>query len=112
VIGGYTPLVWNTNNQAKLKDESGSSFIFSLTNNHKFTFDKSKDATYPYHTIGPTFGNGHNINVSDNSNANTSSSVQSNYAYMVPNAANGSASMLTDGNYNFQTTEIEVYAFN
>ena len=57
MIGGYTPFVWNTKNGAYLKDESGSSFIFSLTNNHKFTLDKSKYATYTHHTNGPTFGN-------------------------------------------------------
>jgi hypothetical protein len=58
VIGGYTPLVWNHKNGAYLKDESGSSFIFSLTNNHKFTLDKSKDATYPHSSLGPAFGSG------------------------------------------------------
>ena len=82
MIGGYTPLVWNTNNQAKLKDESGSSFIFSLTNNHKFTFDKSKDATYPYHTIGPTFGNGNPdfyINDSANSTNNSYAMIDQSY---------------------------------
>jgi len=57
---------------------------------------------------GPTFGNGHVIHVSDNSNANTISSVKSNGTYGVPNAANGH-SILTGGNLNFKTTEVEVY---
>jgi hypothetical protein len=56
VIGGYTPLVWNKSRQ-KLKDDSGSSFIFSLSNNHKFVLDKSKDAIYQTSGDGPVFGN-------------------------------------------------------
>ena len=55
VIGGYTPLVWDKSIQNK-KDESGKSFIFSLTNNHKFTLDKSKDALYTHTNLGPAFG--------------------------------------------------------
>ena len=57
---------------------------------------------------GPIFSNGHDIYVSDNSNANTISSVKSNGTYGVPNAANGH-SILTGGNPNFKTTEVEVY---
>ncbi len=57
VIGGYTPLVWSKSNQL-LKDESGSSFIFSLSNNHKFVLDKSKDAIFQHPTLGPAFGSG------------------------------------------------------
>ncbi len=56
VIGGYTPLVWNKSRQ-KLKDESGSSFIFSLSNNHKFVLDKRKDAIRQSSVNGPWFGN-------------------------------------------------------
>ena len=52
VIGGYTPLVWNKSNK-QVKDESGNSFIFSLTNNHKFKLDKSKTAIYQYDGYGP-----------------------------------------------------------
>ncbi len=71
MIGGYTPLVWNTNNQAKLKDESGSSFIFSLTNNHKFTLDKSKTAIWSYPSHGPRFGDGSpDLFINNSANAN------------------------------------------
>ncbi len=56
VIGGYTPLVWE---KAKIgqcqKDDSGSSFIFSLSNNHKFVLDKSKDAIQQLSLCGPCF---------------------------------------------------------
>ena len=45
IIGGYTPLSWNKSGQ-KIKDASDRSFIFSLTNNHKFRLDKAKEAIY------------------------------------------------------------------
>ena len=67
------------------------------------------NAIYCHATYGPTFGNGCDIHVSDNSNANTISSVKSNHAYGVPVAANGNHSILTGGNPNFKTTEVEVY---
>ncbi len=56
IIGGYTPLTWS-NSDNILKDESGSSFIFSLSNNHKFVLDKSKDAICQHSGYGPIFGN-------------------------------------------------------
>ena len=70
VIGGYTPLVWDKSNSSK-KDESGKSFIFSLTNNHKFTLDKSKDALYTDTTLGPAFGSGSpDFYINDSANTN------------------------------------------
>ncbi len=59
---------------------------------------------------GPTFGNGNDISVYDNSNSNSNSYVcgGSSCAYNVPKAAN-EYSILTDGKPTFQTTEIEVY---
>ncbi len=57
VIGGYTPLVWDIQkDEDQIKDESGRSFIFSLTNNHKFTLDKNKTAIYQSADNGPIFG--------------------------------------------------------
>ena len=41
-----------------VNDETGRSFIFSLTNNHKFSLKKGKTAIYRAINIGPTFGNG------------------------------------------------------
>ncbi len=58
VIGGYTPLVWEKKNGDHVKDESGRSFIFSLTNNHTFTLDKNKPAISQYANHGPLFGTG------------------------------------------------------
>jgi hypothetical protein len=61
VIGGYTPLAWDhSKNSQCQKDESGSSFIFSLSNNHKFFLNKSKDAIQQHFSYGPCFGDGGN----------------------------------------------------
>jgi hypothetical protein len=74
VIGGYTPLVWDKPSISKLmKDDSGNSFIFSLTNNHKFKLDKAKDAIYQANSIGPTFGNNNpDFYISDSVNTSNS----------------------------------------
>ena len=53
MIGGYTPLVWR--GFGAVKDKSGGSFIFSLTNNHKFVLDMEKTAIFRG-ADGPSFG--------------------------------------------------------
>jgi hypothetical protein len=59
VIGGYNALFWDNSRHSKYEtDESGNSFIFSLSNNDKFTVDKSKSAIYHYYPHGPWFGPG------------------------------------------------------
>ncbi len=74
VIGGYTPLVWDNPSISKLmKDNSGSSFIFSLTNNHKFKLNKAKDAICQANSIGPTFGHTNpDFYISDDANTSNS----------------------------------------
>lgn len=57
IIGGYTPLVWNKNVMpVSVTDYSGRSFIFSLTNNDKFTLSKNKTAIRQWSYGGPSFG--------------------------------------------------------
>ena len=83
VIGGYTPLVWNTNNTTHLKDESGRSFIFSLTNNHKFTLDKSKTAIRSSPSHGPIFGgDGPDFYIENSANTTNNSYAQINKCYV------------------------------
>jgi hypothetical protein len=85
VIGGYTPLVWSKSSQ-KLKDESGSSFIFSLSNNHKFILDKKKDAIYQNACTGPIFGNGSpDFYICDSANTNNGSYAEINQSYLNEN---------------------------
>ena len=85
IIGGYTPLVWGKSNNY-LRDESGESFIFSLTNNHKFTVDKSNVAIYQHISEGPYFGDSHpDLYISSNANTCARSWSKINRSYSNEN---------------------------
>ena len=64
-----------------------SSFLFSVTNNHKMTLNKKLNAIYGYPNYGPTFGNGCNFNIYNQADRNISyenighSYVHSDYSY-------------------------------
>ena len=58
-------------------------------------------AIYCHSNYGPTFGNGHNFYVSDNSNQNLSSYVRNGHAFNTPGGTNGNHSILTNGEPNF-----------
>ncbi len=69
----------------------------------------SGNALYDGPSYGPTFGGGHDMHISDGSNANTNSYCYS-YSYTYPNGNSGSAGasfMLGAGN--FQVAEVEVF---
>ena len=107
IFGGFTTTSWDSSNAYK---NDTHSFLFSVDKQKKFPIVKSfTSAIHCNSSYGPTFGNGHTIHVTDNSNSNTSSYVRKGYEYNIPAGANGNHSILTDGNYNFQTTEVEVY---
>ena len=55
-IGGYTALSWTSATAYKY---DASSFLFSLTNNHKHTQFGSQYSIYDDANYGPTFGGGH-----------------------------------------------------
>ena len=106
-FGGFTTISWDSSNTYKNDTQS---FLFSVDKQTKYPIVNAyTNAIYCHQSYGPTFGNGHNIYVSDNSNSNTTSYVRSAYAYNMPAGANGNHSILTDGNADFQTTEVEVY---
>jgi hypothetical protein len=107
-FGGFTTISWDSTTNTYKNDTQ--SFLFSVDKQTKYPIVKTYEyAIYCHSSYGPIFGDGHTILVYDNSNSNTSSYVQVNNAYNIPAAANGNRSILTDGNPNFQTTEIEVY---
>jgi hypothetical protein len=106
-FGGFTTISWNTSTGWTNDTQS---FLFSVDKQTKYPIASGYDyAIYCGSSYGPTFGSGHTIHVSDNSNSNTSSYVNGGSPYNIPAGANGNYSILTDGNYNFQTTEVEVY---
>ena len=67
---------------------------YDIKNNHS-------RAIYCYSSYGPTFGNGHNLYITDNSNANTNSHTSSGNEYNLPAGANGGHSILTNGTPDF-----------
>jgi hypothetical protein len=54
-IGGYNPLAWSSSGQCK---STRDSFIFSLTNQHKFIPVQSANTIYDHPNFGPVFGDG------------------------------------------------------
>jgi hypothetical protein len=101
VIGGYTPLAWDkAKNSQCQKDESGRSFIFSLSNNHKFVLDKSKDAIQQLSSYGPCFGDrGNDFYIASSANTENSWAVI-NQSYWNENykAGEGESYMKFTGN--------------
>ena len=106
-FGGFTTISWDSSGSWKNDTQS---FLFSVDKQTKYPIVNSYgNAIFCGSSYGPTFGNGHTIYVSDNSNSNSNSHVSNGNAYNILAGANGKPSILTDGNQNFQTTEIEVY---
>jgi hypothetical protein len=66
VFGAYTPNYWGKNN-GYIKDDKKEGFIFSLNHKtlHEIKNEKSQYAIYSKPTYGPTFGEGHDICISD-----------------------------------------------
>jgi len=108
LFGGYTPLSWNTSSKYL---NNSSSFLFTLTNSHgasptHFSCTKSQHSTFCYSSYGPTFGGGHDLHISSNSNANTTSYSNFPDSY---NDSIGYAKTTFAGAYNFTVSEIEVF---
>ena len=73
VIGGFTTFKWVKNNDqwvSAVNDEK-SNFLFSLTNNDKFTITQNAQyciQTYNNDNNGPSFGGGHDLHVYNKAN--------------------------------------------
>ena len=108
IFGGYTEAEWNYTGNYKY---DANAFIFSLVNNLnksvKMNVKPTYYSIYGQPSNGPTFGNGHDIYISDQSNINTNS-YSNIYSYDLPSYA--SSTTFLAGSYNFRTNEVEVYA--
>ena len=114
VFGGFTTAKWTSNGEGTFDTNA---FIFSLRrsgNSNKERFN----ITYPYYAIhgyssyGPIFGNGHDIFVSDSSNANEYSGSNFGWTYQLPKNItfeSTEAQSYLAGSFRWKTTEIEVY---
>ena len=106
-FGGYTPLAWNSNG-TYYADSTYKSFTFSLSNGHKLVSDaSSSNHQYCNSSYGPTFGNGHDINIADACNQNFNSycgltTLYKNGNYTGNNAESWKLFIGSQQNYNFK----------
>lgn len=113
IFGAYTETDWSSGG---FKTDN-SAFIFSLENKDgnplKLNCIQPEYAVYsnPFSSYGPTFGRGHDIYISDNSNSSSASFSNLGDSFKHPNYAFGTtqAKSFLAGSYNFQTADIEVY---
>lgn len=116
IYGGFASIPWTNSGGYK---KATKSFIFTLTNMHgikptQFFLKNENDSNTVYHNSSycPTFGGGHDIYISSNSNSNTSS--YSNFPSTYNDTTGKGRSIFTSntGNQNFQVQEIEVFRVN
>ena len=104
-IGGFSSIPW-TNNKGYQADPE--SFIFSLDACQKFVqWRNFTNAVYHNSSYGPTFGDGHDIYISNGCKSNSSSYCYSGYSYgffYSYNIINPGSQQTT-----FQVTDYEVY---
>jgi hypothetical protein len=93
IFGAYTTAQWDTSNRFKHSDES---FLFSLVNENghpvKLFCVDYNSAIYCGYNFGPTFGAGHDLLVTNNSNTNEQSFL-----------------VIGKNKFHFLATEIEVF---
>jgi hypothetical protein len=66
IIGGYTPIEWDVDkDDTYTTDESGSSFLFSLSLMEKMELLKDEIGITQQDDMGPVFGWGHDLCLSD-----------------------------------------------
>lgn len=109
IFGGYTHISWHNTNQ---HDQDSNAFLFSLVNKFKKPFiceiASPKYAIGFYSSYGPTFGEGFDIHVCDNSNKSTDS-YTSPYSYQKPEGINNSNGYYFADALHFQVGVIEVF---
>jgi hypothetical protein len=104
VIGGFLDAPWNSSNHWI---QSEKAFIFSLTSNVKCNIADTQHAADGYSSYGPRFGGGADIFIPNNGKG-----------YVNPSSYTGTAQLVLSKNYpgngqiDFQTFEVEVYAID
>ena len=119
IFGGYTSLEWDSESSGK---NDPSAFLFSLVNALSSPQVMSikageKQAIYCQAVCGPTFGTGHDLHISNQSNAcyyspESYSNLGNSYHFPLFRDRKIKAESFLAGSRNFHTTEIEVYKLN
>ena len=100
-FGGYTSISWGASSGAYIRDESA--FLFSFDNKKKYNVNTPNYAVYCHHQYGPTFGDGHDMHLSNYAPQNTSSyNIGCAYPLETKNELN-------KGSQNFTPKSYEVY---
>ncbi|XP_067017628.1 uncharacterized protein [Acropora muricata] len=117
IFGGYTDLSWSGSCGYV---SSSKSFIYSLYNINGFSPVKLQIksgrqiyAIYRCSGYGPTFGNGHDIYISNNAESNRYSYTSCGWTYPLPPGYSSSFSSCRfyagGGSYKFTPTDVEVF---
>jgi hypothetical protein len=114
VFGGFASSAWNSS-FTRINDPNA--FLFSLRRDgvsfkDKFNVNVAQYALIGYSSYGPTFGDGYDIFICNQSNTNIGSCSNFGHSYNLPNGYtfDGNAKDYLAGNWNkWTTTEIEVY---
>lgn len=111
VIGGFTPLKWDATRDGNYEyDNTGSSFLFSLSRKEKMRLVEPSRAIANDSKFGPVFGSGHDFAISDGADkyAHSSSEFPSSYSNSHPQETTRSLSGAKHGAH-FKIIEWEVY---
>ena len=100
-FGGYTSKAWGSSSGAYIGDTSA--FLFSFDTNNKYKVNTPNYAIYCHHQYGPTFGNGHDLHIS-NYGPQNNSNYTNGMAYPLE-----SIHALNKGVKNFTAKNYEVY---
>lgn len=103
-FGGFTTIKWDQSSSYKVDT---CSFIFSLDNSEIYypKNPNNQSAIYCNSSYGPTFGNGHDFNISNQCKSNTSSYDNTgNYHYDTKGKKFALA-----GEYNYKVLDYEVF---
>jgi len=117
LFGGYTPIQWKSSGNYLFDNRT---FIFSLKNplNQPIMLKNNgpqannQYSIYDLSTYGPTFGGGHDIFISSNSNTQKTNYCNLGHSFDSPSGMSFGDEKIKNflcGNYNFQVKEIEVY---
>ena len=113
IFGGYTDACWSHSDGFK---EDKNAFIFSLVNRNESQFkclcSKFQTAIFCHKGYGPTFGDGHDIFIENNSNvfSNSHSNLGDSYKNAMYEYSSIEAKALLAGSINFSTSDVEVYS--
>jgi hypothetical protein len=114
IFGGFTPIAWDCCGNYK-SDSTTQSFLFLIKDSRNgspriFPIKNVSIAIYCRSSYGPTFGNGHDIHVSDSCNQNASSYTRLGYGYT--NDTGIAENQVFTGERHFTVKEIEVFSIS